>query len=84
MASKKFAGCRRAGDAGGGVTVAPGLDTIDASGIRTDFIGHSYFGDSTSVLGDLRDLILLRKRPEQRSRLSPLMTGPSRYWAFSH
>jgi esterase/lipase superfamily enzyme len=84
LASKKFAGYRRAGDAGGGVTVAPGLDTIDASGIRTDFIGHSYFGDSTSVLGDLRDLILLRKRPEQRSRLSPLMTGPSRYWAFSH
>jgi len=84
MASKEFAGYRRAGDAGEGVTIAPGLDTIDASGVRTDFIGHSYFGDSTSVLGDLRDLILLRKRPEQRSRLSPLMAGPSRYWTFSH
>ena len=84
MASKKFAGYRRAGDAGGGVTIAPGLDTIDASGIGTDFIGHSYFADSTSVLGDLRDLILLRKRPEQRSRLSPLSTGQSRYWTFAH
>jgi len=84
LASKKFAGYRRAGDAGGGVTIAPGLDTIDASGIGTDFIGHSYFADSTSVLGDLRDLILLRKRPEQRSRLSPLSTGQSRYWTFAH
>ena len=84
IASKTFAGYPRAGDAGGGVTIAPGLDTIDASGIRTDFIGHSYFADSTSVLGDLRDLILLRKRPEQRSRLSPLMAGPSRYWTFLH
>jgi esterase/lipase superfamily enzyme len=84
MASKEFAGYRRAGDAGGGVTIAPGLDTIDASGVRTDFIGHSYFADSTSVLGDLRDLILFRKRPEQRARLSPLTTGGSRYWTFSH
>jgi len=84
IASKTFAGYPRAGDAGGGVTIAPGLDTIDASGIRTDFIGHSYFADSTSVLGDLRDLILLRKRPEQRPRLSPLMEGPSRYWTFLH
>jgi len=84
IASKTFAGYPRAGDAGGGVTIAPGLDTIDASGIRTDFIGHSYFADSTSVLGDLRDLILLRKRPEQRPRLSPLMTGGSRYWTFLH
>jgi hypothetical protein len=84
MASKEFAGYRRAGDVSGGVTIAPGLDTIDASSIRTDFIGHSYYGDSTSVLGDLRDLILFRKRPEQRSRLSPLMAGPSPYWTFSH
>ncbi len=83
MASKKFAGYRRAGDAGGGVTIAPGLDTIDASNIRTDFVGHSYYGDSDSVLGDLRDLILLRKRAEQRSRLTPLVSGTNRYWTFS-
>ena len=83
LASKKFAGYRRAGDVGGGVTIAPGLDTIDASGIRTDFIGHSYFADSTSVLGDLRDLILLRKRAEQRSRLTPRVSGTNHYWTFS-
>jgi esterase/lipase superfamily enzyme len=84
MASKKFAGYPRAGDVGGGVTIAQGLDTIDASSTRTDFIGHSYFADSTSVLGDLRDLFLFRKRPEQRSRLSPLLSGPSIYWTFAH
>lgn len=83
MASKAFAGYRRAGDVEGGVTIAPGLDTIDASNIRTDFVGHSYYGDSDSVLGDLRDLILLRKRAEQRSRLTPLVSGANRYWTFS-
>ncbi len=83
MASRTFAGYRRAGDDEGGVTIAPGLDTIDASNIRTDFIGHSYYGDSSSVLGDLRDLILFGKRPEQRKRLSPVAAGASRYWIFS-
>ena len=83
MASKTFAGYRRAGDTEGGVTIVPGVDTIDASSIRTDFVGHSYYADSSSVLGDLRDLILFGKRPEKRSRLTPAKTKAGRYWIFS-
>jgi esterase/lipase superfamily enzyme len=82
MASKAFAGYRRAGDTAGGVTIAPGVDTIDASSAKTDFVGHSYYGDSSSVLGDLRRLILSRKRAEKRSGLSPVMTYRGRYWTF--
>jgi esterase/lipase superfamily enzyme len=84
MASKTFAGYRRAGDSAGGVTVAQGLDTIDASSIRTDFVGHSYYGDSGSVLGDMRNLMLLRKRAEERPGLAPVQSAAGRYWAFSH
>ena len=83
MASKTFAGYRRAGDTAGGVTIAPGVDTIDASAIRTDFVGHSYYADSDSVLGDLRDLMLHGKRPDKRSRLSPVKTKDGRYWTFT-
>jgi esterase/lipase superfamily enzyme len=83
IASKHFAGYRRAGDTAGGVTVIEGLDTIDASNIRTDFVGHSYYGDSKSVLGDLRTLILTRKRAEERSGLTPVESSAGRYWAFA-
>ena len=83
MASKTFAGYPRAGDTAGGVTIAPGVDTIDASRISTDFVGHSYYADSDSVLGDLRDLMLHGKRPDKRSRLSPVKTEAGRYWTFS-
>lgn len=83
MASKTFAGYRRAGDTAEGVTIAPGVDTIDASAIRTDFVGHSYYADSDSVLGDLRDLILEGKRPDKRSRLAPVTTDSGRYWTFT-
>ena len=64
------------------MTVVPGMDTIDASAIRTDFVGHSYYADSDSVIGDLRDLILKGKPPEKRARLSPVKTDEGRYWTF--
>ncbi|MFD0987833.1 alpha/beta fold hydrolase [Methyloligella solikamskensis] len=82
MASKSFAGYRRAGDTAGGITLAPGVDTIDASATSTDFVGHSYYADSVSVLGDLRDLIMRKKRAEERKRLSPVEIDAGRYWTF--
>jgi esterase/lipase superfamily enzyme len=83
MASKTFAGYPRAGDTADGVIIVPGVDTIDASAIRTDFVGHGYYGDSDTVLGDLRDLILEGKRPDKRSRLAPVTTDGGRYWTFT-
>jgi esterase/lipase superfamily enzyme len=82
-ASKEFAGYRRAGDTAGGVTLAEGLDTIDASKVQTDFLGHSYFAESGSVLGDVRNIMLYRKHAEERSGLTPVESAAGRYWAFS-
>jgi esterase/lipase superfamily enzyme len=82
MASKTFAGYARAGDTADGVTIAPGVDTIDASSIRTDFVGHSYYADSDSVLSDLRDLFL-GKPPDKRVHLAPAESESGNYWIFS-
>jgi len=44
-------GYRRAGDSEGTVTIAPGVDTIDASAVDTDLgVGHSYYAENRSVL----------------------------------
>ena len=82
MASKTFAGYPRAGDTAEGITIVPGIDTIDASAIRTDFVGHSYYADSDSVLADLRDLIL-GKPPGKRTHLAPAKSESGAYWIFS-
>ena len=42
MASKKLHGNPRAGEP---VLVIDGMDTIDASGVDTDFLGHSYWSE---------------------------------------
>jgi esterase/lipase superfamily enzyme len=45
-------GHQRAGDAIGGPIVLPPMETVDATTVDTDFLGHSYVSDSSSVLVD--------------------------------
>ena len=35
-----------------------GIDAVDASAVRTDFVGHGYFAASPSLIADLRKLLL--------------------------
>jgi esterase/lipase superfamily enzyme len=35
------------------VRTIPKLDVIDASSVSTDLLGHSYFGDGTSIISDM-------------------------------
>lgn len=79
--SKEFHGYRRAGDTEV-ITIVPGVDTVDASLVDTSFIGHSYYGDNSSVLTDLYHLLLYGKPPEKRSYLHPNEYTGKKYWIF--
>lgn len=81
--SKRLNGYPRAGDAGAGIVVVPGVDTIDVSSVDTDFLGHSYYGDNRSVLSDLFNLIRRGVPPEQRFGLREAVQGSAKYWIFS-
>lgn len=72
-------GHARAGQSGTGIVVADGLDTVDASAADTSFAGHSYYADSTSVVGDIYYLIQ-GVPPERRVRLRASEDG--RFWIF--
>jgi esterase/lipase superfamily enzyme len=81
--SKKMHGYPRAGDSGDGLVVAAGLETIDASGVDTSFIGHSYYAQGRSALGDMYYLINQRLRANQRFGLHPVEAPAGRYWTFN-
>jgi esterase/lipase superfamily enzyme len=68
----------RAGDAGDGLVIAEGLDTIDASAVDTSFLGHSYVGDNRSILSDIFYLV---RGAAERHALTPAV-GPDggKYW----
>ncbi len=75
------AGYRRLGQAGSEILVLPGMDTVDATKVKTDLLGHSYFGDSDTVISDLFRLIRDRKKPAERGLLQQVQSaGP--YWRF--
>jgi esterase/lipase superfamily enzyme len=83
LASRKYQGYPRAGDISEGVVIVSGVDTIDASAVSTDFLGHSYFADNTSVLTDLQQIILKGILPGLRQpTLSVQGQTPSQYWIF--
>jgi esterase/lipase superfamily enzyme len=61
--------------------VVPGIDAVDASAVRTDFIGHGYFAASTSVIEDLRQLLQSDAGPQSR-RLVPAKLSDLLYWVI--
>jgi esterase/lipase superfamily enzyme len=68
--SRNFNDSRRAGDSSGGVLVLEGVDTIDASDIDTDLLGHSYYGDCLPILADV-NLMMRSALPPLERRLRP-------------
>jgi esterase/lipase superfamily enzyme len=79
LASKTVHGYPRAGDSAVGITVVPGIETVDASGLDTSFLEHSYFAESRSVLTDIRKLVLEQLRAAQRG-LEKLTAAGADYW----
>jgi len=80
-ASRLVHGHRRAGDSGEGMLLLAGVETIDATGVDTGFLKHSYFAERRSALSDMFYLIHNHARADQRF-LDPVDTPRGRYWTF--
>lgn len=82
--SKKVHGYPRAGDSGPGVVVLSGIDTIDVSAVDTSLLGHSYFGDNSTVIADMFNLLRERQPPDRRFGLKKKEKAAGLvYWVFS-
>jgi len=79
LASKKIHGYNRAGEP---LLIIPGLDTIDASLIDTDFLGHSYFSDTWPLLSDIHAILFEDEEPSRRFGLQQMDNSAGKYYAF--
>ena len=77
---KLVGGHHRAGDTEPNVVIVDGIDTIDASNVKTDLVGHSYFGDNRTVLHDLFALLKTGKPPSERFGLGQRTYDNKPYW----
>ena len=74
-------GLARLGDAGQSLFVCDGLDTIDASNVKSRILGHSYIFDTKELLSDLYYLLGKGLKPEER-RLRARKKKNLIYWLF--
>lgn len=79
LASKKLHYYERAGDVPEIIKVYDGVEFIDASAVKTDFLNHSYVSDSRSVLSDILELFA-GGRPASRSGLRVREAQAGKYW----
>lgn len=79
-ASRQLHGYVRAGDSSRGALIVNGVDTVDATGIDTSKLGHSYYAETKPVLSDIADLIKSGNRAAQRAGLSVRDLPSGRYW----
>ena len=79
VGSRTLAGYPRAG---GGPIVIEGIDTIDASPLKTGIMSHSYFSDNVALLGDLHALIRNGTPPEHRFGLQKRQHINGHSWFF--
>jgi esterase/lipase superfamily enzyme len=83
--SRGIHGYTRAGESGTAMTIVPGMDTVDATSVYTDFfsdlLSHSYFTGRT-VLADLFLLLKYDLPPRSRFAVFPRTIGKSGYWEF--
>jgi esterase/lipase superfamily enzyme len=80
-ASYAFNDSVRLGDSSRGIFVLEGFDTIDASDIDTDLLGHSYYGDCNMLLADVGQLLDKNLSPLER-KLSSHLNEKLSYWTF--
>ena len=82
MLSRNFNDSMRAGDSSAGALVVRDVDTIDASGIDTDLLGHSYYGDCLPLLNDVRSLLQASLPPQQRQLQPWPVDDGLMYWTL--
>lgn len=82
-ASKQVHKHPRAGDAGESLVLVKGVETIDATGVDTSLLGHSYFAETSPVLADLLGIIRKGLRAKERSGLKPVSSAKGDYWIFN-
>ena len=72
-------GALRAGQKSAYLLVASGIDTVDASAVRTDFLGHAYYAKSDSIIDDIQKILTSETPPDLRN-LIPATVQDLKYW----
>ncbi len=85
LASKAVhGGYLRAGDSGENILKIAGIESIDSSSVETSFLGHSYYGDETSVISDMFYILNHGFRAHERIGIRAVSNDDGTHWEFKN
>ena len=73
----------RVGDAKPKIETQRGMDSLDASSVDTSLMGHSYIGNTRSVLADVAALISDNRNPDKRFGILKEGQPPNVWWLIN-
>lgn len=82
--SRRLSGFRRVGDSSDGPVIVEGVDTIDASAVKTDFLGHGYIATDEPLLNDVRALVVGGGGPPGSRNLAKREWNKKVYWEIAN
>tara|TARA_Y100000814_G_scaffold104258_1_gene73160 strand:+ start:6337 stop:7575 length:1239 start_codon:yes stop_codon:yes gene_type:complete len=80
--SKQFSTNRLAGDAVGQLVISANVETINAGTTDLSLNGHSNYTDTSSILGDIWDLVRNNLRANSRSKLTSRFSPEGPFWEY--
>lgn len=81
LLSEQVNGAPRIGNANNSVVIY-GIENVDVSQVDSSFLGHSYYGENTSVISDIVCLIHKEMRAEERKYLKHKTLTSGLQWLF--
>lgn len=82
-ASNTLHGGKRLGEGGDNISIFDDIITIDATGIDTSMLGHSYFAEKEILVNDLRNIVHKSLPPSKRENLIQKIKEKLIYWKFN-
>lgn len=73
---------KRLGEGGEEISVFKDMVTIDATGVDTSLLGHSYFSEKEILVNDLKAVVQESLPPQKRSHLLEKLKRKMLYWKF--
>jgi esterase/lipase superfamily enzyme len=65
------------------ICVIPKIDTIDATAVDTGLIGHAYYGNKRSILGDIFEVMQTGSPPDKRFGMHAATLQQMTYWILN-
>ena len=74
---------KRVGSGGENISLFKDIVTVDATGIDTSLLGHSYFAEKEMLVNDLRAVVQKSLPPQKRPNLIARIKHRLFYWKFN-